>query len=329
MADYDIFNGDADGICSLHQLRLAEPRSSQLITGVKRDISLIARIADQVVKDDRLTVLDISIDSNKEALNYTLNQGAYVTWFDHHNPGEIPQHPLLTTTINLDSQVCTSLLVDQHLQGMFHHWAIVALFGDGLSNVANLLAKKADLTIDATTRLALLGEVINYNAYGETIEDLHISPDKLYLRLAPYSSPFEFIKNDSIVGELTELMHSDLNAANDHQALYMTNSCKVFMLPDCAWARRVSGIFSNMLSKKTPHHAIAIMLPLKSGDLQISVRAPKSNPTGADIFCRSFPTGGGRAAAAGINRYPASAIEDFILSFEAFFNRENPKPLQQ
>ena len=35
---FDVFNGDADGICALIQLRLAEPRDTTLITGVKRDI---------------------------------------------------------------------------------------------------------------------------------------------------------------------------------------------------------------------------------------------------------------------------------------------------
>ena len=44
MADYDIFNGDADGICALLQLRLAEPRQSTLITGVKRDIDLLKQV---------------------------------------------------------------------------------------------------------------------------------------------------------------------------------------------------------------------------------------------------------------------------------------------
>ena len=39
---YDVFNGDADGICALHQLRLAEPRpTAELVTGVKRDIRLL------------------------------------------------------------------------------------------------------------------------------------------------------------------------------------------------------------------------------------------------------------------------------------------------
>lgn len=42
---YDIFNGDADGICALHQLRLAEPREATLVTGVKRDIRLLEQVA--------------------------------------------------------------------------------------------------------------------------------------------------------------------------------------------------------------------------------------------------------------------------------------------
>ena len=30
----DVFNGDADGICALQQIRLAEPGESVLVTGV-------------------------------------------------------------------------------------------------------------------------------------------------------------------------------------------------------------------------------------------------------------------------------------------------------
>ncbi len=43
MAQIDVFNGDADGICALTQLRNAEPLESTLITGVKRDIALVAK----------------------------------------------------------------------------------------------------------------------------------------------------------------------------------------------------------------------------------------------------------------------------------------------
>ena len=41
---FDVFNGDADGIIALTQLRLAEPKDSQLITGIKRDIALLSQV---------------------------------------------------------------------------------------------------------------------------------------------------------------------------------------------------------------------------------------------------------------------------------------------
>ena len=36
MKNIDFFNGDADGIISLHQYRLFSPADSELFTGVKR-----------------------------------------------------------------------------------------------------------------------------------------------------------------------------------------------------------------------------------------------------------------------------------------------------
>jgi len=56
---YDVFNGDADGIISLLQLRLAYPRTTTLVTGVKRDIKLLQRL--NLQSRDSLTVLDISM----------------------------------------------------------------------------------------------------------------------------------------------------------------------------------------------------------------------------------------------------------------------------
>ncbi|MFZ1767539.1 MAG: acetyltransferase, partial [Candidatus Nitrotoga sp.] len=76
MTIYDIFNGDADGICALHQLRLAHPANSILVTGVKRDISLLAQVQAEV--DDQITVLDIAMGKNREALLLALDRGAQV-----------------------------------------------------------------------------------------------------------------------------------------------------------------------------------------------------------------------------------------------------------
>jgi hypothetical protein len=64
--NYDVFNGDADGICALIQLRLEEPLESILITGVKRDISLLKQV--EAKAGDRVTVLDISLDKNRRPL---------------------------------------------------------------------------------------------------------------------------------------------------------------------------------------------------------------------------------------------------------------------
>ena len=67
MTDYDVFNGDADGICSLVQLRQIEPRDAVIVTGVKRDVTLLSQV--EPGKGDRITVLDISMKSNSVDLN--------------------------------------------------------------------------------------------------------------------------------------------------------------------------------------------------------------------------------------------------------------------
>ncbi|MBL6808331.1 MAG: hypothetical protein ISQ55_04600, partial [Pseudomonadales bacterium] len=77
MARYDVFNGDADGICALLQLRLAEPADSALVTGVKRDINLLRQV--EPAAGDQITVLDVSMDTNKAALEDCLAAGAQVT----------------------------------------------------------------------------------------------------------------------------------------------------------------------------------------------------------------------------------------------------------
>src|SRR3989339_228189 len=97
MAYYDIFNGDADGICALHQLRLAEPRDATLVTGVKRDIKLLDRIAGE--KNAAITVCDISMEQNQEALQNLLAT-CTVLYIDHHHAGEIPESPNLEAHID-------------------------------------------------------------------------------------------------------------------------------------------------------------------------------------------------------------------------------------
>ena len=98
MRFYDIFNGDADGICALHQLRLEEPRAAVPVTGAKREIALVERV--EAEGGDELTVLDVSFRTNARAVTRALERGARCRYFDHHQAGELPRHPNLTTTFS-------------------------------------------------------------------------------------------------------------------------------------------------------------------------------------------------------------------------------------
>ena len=88
MIHFDVFNGDADGICALTQLRNAQPREAQLVTGVKRDINLLERV--DASEGSQVTVLDVSLDKNREGLQRALAAGADVFYCDHHFAGDIP-----------------------------------------------------------------------------------------------------------------------------------------------------------------------------------------------------------------------------------------------
>jgi len=91
--NFDVFNGDADGIISLTMLRRAKPLDAELVTGRKRDIALLERV--EAGEGDSVTVLDISMKSNGAPLRRILDAGAKVFYADHHNAGDIPRHPLL------------------------------------------------------------------------------------------------------------------------------------------------------------------------------------------------------------------------------------------
>jgi hypothetical protein len=94
---------------------------------------------------------------------------------------------------------------------------------------------------------------------------------------------------------------------------------RIYELPAEPWARRVAGVYSNTLARLKPTLAHALLTANSDGSLRISVRAPLQNRTGADTLCREFPTGGGRAAAAGINALPAEQLSAFTKAFSRKF----------
>lgn len=317
MKFYDIFNGDADGICALHQLRLAEPRAAELVTGTKRDIELVGRVT--VEAGDRLTVLDVSLRSNARAVSRALEHGAQLQYFDHHAAGDIPQHPRFEAHIDTAPDVCTSLLVDRHLAGKHRLWAVVAAFGDNLVQSAVRAAQPLQLDHTELARLHELGEAINYNAYGETVDDLHYHPADLYRAIAPYQDPRHFIFDEPVFEVLKQAGAEDLARAADLQPEFETEAAALYILPDAAWSRRVNGVFGNRLAQAEPQRAHAVLVTGGDGSYAVSVRAPRSKPLGADVLCLAFATGGGRQAAAGINRLPSQDLPRFIDAFRSTY----------
>lgn len=310
---HDVFNGDADGICALHQLRLVETDAGELITGVKRDIGLLRRVAAR--PGDRVTALDIAVEKNAAALAALLDAGVRVRWFDHHNPGELPVHPNFEAHIDTAADVCTSLLVDRHIGGCHRPWAVAAAFGDNLHDAARRAAQPLGLDEPRLRQLRELGECLNYNGYGETLEDLHFHPAELYLAVHPYADPFAFLHEAPQFATLRRGYAADMTAARSVQAAEARAGGAVYLLPDAAWARRVSGVYANDLATEHPQRAHALLTRSPKGHYVVSVRAPLANRVGADTLCGRFETGGGRKAAAGINVLPEGRVPDFMRAF--------------
>jgi len=316
MPAYDIFNGDADGLCALRQLRLHEPLDAQLITGAKREIALVGRV--QAGAGDRLTVLDVSLHENREAILAALAAGAMCVYFDHHFSGPVLDHPNLQAHIDSAPDTCTSLLVDAWLGGAHRAWAVAAAFGDNLAQVAAQAAQPLQLKPPQLDILRALGECLNYNAYGESVDDLYFHPADLYRRLAAFDDPLEFAVRDPALDTLQAGYQSDLARAQQVEPRLATPTHLVMVLPDEPWSRRISGPWANRLATTEPKRAHAVLV--RRGDCYtVSVRAPAARPHGADALCRRFVTGGGRAAAAGVTALPAAALDGFIAEFQGAF----------
>ena len=309
--NYDIFNGDADGIIALLQLQLANPIDSVKVTGVKRDIQLLKKIAPKA--GDNIRVLDISMEKNMAELHDALCVGARVMYVDHHKTGDIPKHVNLFTHINLDSNMCTSLIVSDLIGKQYHLWAITAAYGDNLFAKADSEADKLGLTELDKSQLKAFGTYINYNGYGSDVADLHFAPESLFNVLLKYKSPFDAINDpESVYYVLEKAYKADMQKAADAKVLHNCETAKVILLDDAPWARRVSGVLGNDLANQSPNKAHAVLTYNNTGSYTVSVRAPLNNKQGAANVCSQFVTGGGRAAAAGINILKKQELDNFL-----------------
>ncbi len=256
------------------------------------------------------------MDTNKAALDRALASDATVLYVDHHFSGDIPRHPKLTAIINEAADVCTAVLVNGHLKGRHLDWAVTGAFGDNLKDTAQSLAKGLDISPADLASLEALGTYINYNGYGPALADLHFDPKELYLRLYAAADPLDFVHHSPDFIKLSTGYQEDMALAEGLQPLHSKPGSAVFLLPDQAWARRVSGVYSNDLATGNPGRAHAVLTEKDNGNYLVSVRAPMNNKRGAAELCLQFPTGGGRAGAAGINDLPADRLQAFVDAFE-------------
>jgi single-stranded DNA-specific DHH superfamily exonuclease len=308
MTHYDVFNGDADGICALQQIRLQCPKDSTLITGLKRDISLLKKV--DAKSGDEVTVLDISLDKNRPELVSLLEAGINVFYADHHFPGELPQHE------NLDS-----LIINKVLEGNQAMWAVVGAFGDNFDAVAVELGESINLNKEELVDYQQLGICLNYNGYGFELEDLMYHPADLFRLVNQYSNPADFIQNEPGYKALLAQYKTDIVLSRNAKAELENDTAALYILPNESWAKRIVGVMGNDMAKSNPDRAHALLVDMGDGHYRVSVRAPYSTKSGADELCRQFETGGGRKAAAGINRLPESLLGEFTHRFNLAFKK--------
>lgn len=314
---YDVFNGDADGICAMHQLRMAEPRpTATLITGVKRDIRLLDRLTG--IENAEITVFDISLDTNRHPLEKLLEHNR-VVYIDHHYAGELPSSANLESHIHPEPEICTSLIVDRLLNGQFRNWAITGAFGDNLHKIAKQAASGTTLNDQELEILRELGELLNYNGYGKSIEDLYFHPAELYNSLKNFRNPLEFWHSAPELARLRKGFANDMAKACQVQPFRETDIGRIYKFPASPWCRRVAGVFINQQAREQENMAHALLVDNGDNTIMASIRAPLTNRTGADQLCRAFPTGGGRPAAAGINELPSEMLNEFTTTFDEVF----------
>ena len=318
MTNYDVFNGDTDGIFAWHQLRLTHPRDAEIVTRVKRDLNLASKV--NAEDGDLVTIMDVSHAKNRKDVQRILDSGAIIEYFDHHDPKELIEHPNITYNINTEPNISTGLIVNSHVNGQNRLWSIATAFGDNHLDLAMNMAKSESLSDEQVLILKQIGLVVNYNSYGQTIEDLFYSPEEIAeAARACGSDIFKFLEQGDIFSTLLENFNADMSSAVCQEPFSISENGVIYTLPNEAWTHRIMGSFSNHLVSTNKNLACAIAVLNSDGTYRISVRSSINNPHGAGNLCGNFG-GGGREKAGGINNLPASDMNTFKEEFDKVFS---------
>ncbi len=322
-----VFNGDADGIVSQHLAELSGLRPDLRITGLKREIRLLERLPSGFA--GTAWVFDISLDANRPALGRLLgNPDVAVRWFDHHEPGEIPASPRLETRIVTARGTCTGLIAHAEFPGADPRWAAMAAFGDNVPEAADALLRPLGIAPEEREAVREAGELLNYNAYGETIDDVLVPPLQVAERMRSFRTVAEFLQESGLIPALREQLRLDEEKMGVLSPVEAVEGAALYRLPAEPWARRLGSTFANRAALAEPGRAVAVLHPLRDGSFQVSIRAPRGRPdapAAADL-AREYPSGGGRALAAGINRLPEDQVDTFARRFHALYGRPAGRP---
>jgi hypothetical protein len=284
------------------------------VTGVKRDVNLVARV--NAGEGDLVTVMDVSHAKNRKDVQRTLDSGAIVEYFDHHDPKELIDHANITYHINTEPNISTGLIVNSHVNGKNRLWSIATAFGDNHIDLAMNMAQSENLSDEQILILKNIGLVVNYNSYGQTVDDLFFSPEKIAKAVKACGSDiFRFTEQGDIFSTLLDNYNADMSLAMCQEPYSISNNGVIYTLPNEAWTHRVMGSFSNHLVFTNNDLACAIAVLNSDGTYRISVRSSINTPHGAGNLCSKFD-GGGREKAGGINNLPDSELASFKEEFE-------------
>jgi hypothetical protein len=153
------------------------------------------------------------------------------------------------------------------------------------------------------TRLKELGELLNYNGYGPTVDDLHLPPADLYRAVSDFTEPLDFYAKSEVLARLKEGYHADMDRALAFQPVRESHHGRVFELPAEPWARRVSGVFSNLKAQEKPDLAHALLIPNQDKTYRVNVRAPLRNKQMSGLPC-----GTNRAPIPSAALFPPAAV---------------------
>ncbi len=171
---------------------------------------------------------------------------------------------------------------------------MAAAYGDNLHAPAHAAAQAIGLSEADEALLREFGELVNYNAYGETeAENVRLPPAALFARCRRLCRPRAncIAAEPALLARLRACFESDMAHAHALAPTTLHEApCGVaaMSLPDAPWARRVNGVFANELARARPERAHAVLVAgVKEGapGYMVSVRAPSVRGPTARTRC--------------------------------------------